>query len=370
MNEDGHVSNPRRGLLAAGLTAAVVGSLGVAWTFNADAAETAPAEIPAAVAAPAEAGAEPVPPPVLPWGDEPEALKLAKPGADSAAVAAAGADAAPADTSGSQIAGPKGGDFDVPGEAPVPPVPPTAGVTTAKAAAEQVFFHYAAADLTGETDGTWANLTIEKPVLNTGDKHTLAEIAVRSGDVGHKQTVEVGWTVDRLLNKDNDPHLFVYHWVDGKETCYNTCGFVPYSAATIKPGATLPVGTNGEVVQKRFGIQHSADGYWWIAYDSAWIGYFPDTIWGGRYTKGGFTQWFGEVASPLQFPCSDMGNGRLATAEVGARISKISMVNGPEVKPKLWVSNPDGKSYTINVESDKILNAFRYGGPGASGCPA
>jgi hypothetical protein len=362
MNEDGHVSNPRRGLLAAGLTAAVVGSLGVVWTFNANAAETAPAEIPAAV----EADAEPVPPPLLPWGDEPEPLKLAKPDANSAAVAAAGADAAVADTNGSQIAGPKGGDFDsdVPGEAPVPPVPPTAGVTTAKAAAGSTIFHYAAADLTGETDGTWANLTIEKPVLNTGDNHSLAEIAVRSGDVDHKQTVEVGWTVDRSLNKDNDPHLFVYHWVDGKETCYNICGFVPYSAATIKPGATLPVGA-----QKRFGVQHS-DGVWWIAYDSAWIGFFPDTIWGGRYTKGGFTQWFGEVASPLQFPCTDMGNGQVVTDEIGGRIGSISMVNGPEVKPTFWVSNPDNKDYTVNVQPEKSLRTFRYGGPGASGCPA
>src|SRR5690349_24964328 len=39
MNEDGHVSNSRRGLLAAGLAAAVVGSMGIVWTLSADAGE-------------------------------------------------------------------------------------------------------------------------------------------------------------------------------------------------------------------------------------------------------------------------------------------------------------------------------------------
>jgi hypothetical protein len=50
--------------------------------------------------------------------------------------------------------------------------------------------------------------------------------------------VEVGWTVDDSLNGDYRPHLFVYHWVNNGETCYNGCGFVqvksPYS-----PGMAL-----------------------------------------------------------------------------------------------------------------------------------
>src|SRR5690348_2926134 len=56
MNEDGHVSNSRRGLLAAGLAAAVVGSMGVVWTLNASAEETPEAPVPA-VAAPADGAA-------------------------------------------------------------------------------------------------------------------------------------------------------------------------------------------------------------------------------------------------------------------------------------------------------------------------
>ena len=69
MNEDGHVSISRRGLYAAGLAVAVVGSMGVVSTLNAGAEEVpqspAPAEATDALAPPAE----------LPWGERPERLK-------------------------------------------------------------------------------------------------------------------------------------------------------------------------------------------------------------------------------------------------------------------------------------------------------
>lgn len=55
---------------------------------------------------------------------------------------------------------------------------------------------------------------------------------VQSEDGRH--IVEVGWTVDRELNGDAQPHLFVYHWVDGQATCYNGCGFVQYSPLCVR----------------------------------------------------------------------------------------------------------------------------------------
>jgi hypothetical protein len=368
MNEDGHVSNARRGFLAAGLAAAVVGSTGVIWTLNANAAETPDAETPAAVVAPVAEVAEepvPVPPKLLPWGAKPRKIKVAKAGASSAAVAAAGAAAAPADKSGSLVPEP---DFAPKGfkagnnslerakTTVVPPAPPTAtaSVTTAMAAPEErpVVFHYSVAAQFGETDGTWANLTVEKPTLAEGDYHTLAELAVRTTDL--QQTVEVGWTVDRSVNGDNDPHLFVYHWVDGKKTCYNSCGFTMYSK-TVKPGDTLPVGA-----QKRFGIVHSGTA-WWIAYDSEWIGYFSDKNWGGKFTKGELTQWFGEVASPSVDPCSEMGNGLSADKGNAARIGSITMTNGPAVKFEPEARSPH---YSARPVPDTEAT-FRYGGSGA-----
>jgi neprosin-like protein len=370
MNEDGHVSNSRRGLLAAGLAAAVVGSMGVVWTLNANADETPAAEIPAAAANASEPVAEEadpalVPPKLLPWGAKPERLKRARNGVSSAAVAAAGADVASADTSGSLVPtaefAPKGRD-DKAGRPrskarPIPPSPPPiegAGVLTAKVDDRPVNFHYAGAGQYGDTDGTWANLNIAKPDLDVNDYHTLAEITVRSAD--GRQIVEVGWNIDRAVNGDADPHLFVFYWRDRVPTCYNACGFEMYSK-TMKPGDTLPAGT-----QKRFGIQHSG-GAWWIAYDSEWIGAFPDKLWDGTYTRGGRSQWFGEVASPSLTPCTDMGNGLNSPDPNAARVGSISMTNGPEVAP---VPRDVIPGYSMTFVKDTV-RTFRFGGSGSGG---
>jgi hypothetical protein len=345
--------------------------MGAIWTLNADAAETPAIESPAVVessavvetpavetpadAAPvADAEPVPVPPKLLPWGAKPARLTRAKAGASSEAVAAAGADAAPADTSGSLVPtpefGPKGRSSR--GDAlksmrttVVPPTPP--GV--APAPSTTAYFHYAVSTQTGDTDGTWANLTVEKPKLVDGDFHTLAELSVQSAD--GEQIVEAGWNVDRSVNKDSDPHLFVYYWKDKKGQCYNACGFTMYSK-TVKPGDTLPVGT-----QKRFGIQHSS-GAWWVAYDSEWIGYFLDKNWDGKYTKAGAVQWFGEVAAATSGkPCTQMGNGLEAVDGNAARIGSISMTNGPAVNVAPRVTS---KYYSVLWRSE---TTFRYGGP-------
>jgi hypothetical protein len=386
------VSNSRRGLLAAGLAVAVVGTMGTVWTLNASAAETPEAEAPAAAVAPETAETAPeapeageatlTPPKLLPWGAKPQRLKRAKAGASSKAVAAAGADAAPADTSGSVTPtreyAPKGGQgangafLKSARTNVVPPTPPTAGTVKAAAAADRVVnFHYAVGAQDGETDGTWANLTIEKPKLVEGDYHTLAELAVRSAD--SKQTVEVGWTVDRSVNGDDDPHLFVFYWKDGQPRCYNACEWTQIHK-TVKPGDTLPVGTS-----KRFGIMHDGNA-WWIAYNSEYIGYFHDRNWEGRFTRAGLTQWFGEVASPSLTPCTQMGNGKPAGDGDAARIGSISMTKGPTVGfeldmrpkykvnlenplPPVQIEKPDEPYWTPWTGGLRTPTTFRYGGP-------
>jgi hypothetical protein len=360
------VSNSRRGLLAAGLAVAVVGSMGVVWTLNANADEVPGVETAAAAVAPAADEATPVPPALLPWGARPQKLKRARAGASSAAVAAAGADAAPADTSGSLTPKPA---FAPKGRAPhtdpprkmrtslVPPAPPA---LTAQAAADppkvNVIYRYVTGYQFAETDGSWANLMIAKPHLAKDDHHTLAEIAVESAD--QKQTIEVGWTVDRKVNGDSDPHLFVFSWKDNKAGCYNACGFtVPGDTMpkpSIKPGDTLPYGK-----EKRFGIKHVGNA-WWIAYNSEWIGYFPDSDWDGKYTRAGVVKWFGEVALASETSCTQMGNGLDASDENAATIDSISMTNGPpvQVQPK----EPLSEGFSMQFVTETRLT-FRYGGP-------
>ncbi|MEV4344296.1 neprosin family prolyl endopeptidase [Actinoplanes sp. NPDC049596] len=351
----------RRGLLAAGLAVAVAGAFGVASTLQADADQIAPptaAEKSAAVEAP------PTPPATLPWGDRPKPIKRGKAGASAKSLRTAGLAAAANDTSGSVVAkpkeGPKGRFASLTDQLTTettdiaPPEPPSDDDSDAD---QKVHYLYNVGAQAAVTDGVHANVTISKPKLEESDYHTLAELALQSGD--KKQIVEVGWTVDRVVNGDDDPHLFVYHWVDKKSTCYNACGFQQYSA-NIKPGDTLPQDT-----VKKFGIQYFKNA-WWIAYDSEWVGFFPESLWnkeGITFNKSGLIQVFGEVASTTTTPCwTQMGNGKKPKMNgSAAKLASVTYVNTTLV-PELAIrtNNPAYKPYNAPT----TLRTFQFGGPG------
>jgi hypothetical protein len=362
MNEDGHVSISRRGLIAAGLAVAAVGTMGVGFTLNAGAAETPTAAVvaPADDATATETATPTVAPPTarLPWGAKPRRIKTGLPGASSAALAAAGASAALDQADGSTDLepefAPKGhsvrGQLVKTGRTSIlPPAPPPAAEPVL--GANKVNYMWSGTKQYAATDGVSAKLTIGKPTLADGDWHTLGEVAVQSAD--EQQIVEVGWTVDRQMHGDDDPHLFVYHWVNGKETCYNGCGFMLAKGASIQPGSTLAQGT-----AKDFGIQHLG-GYWWIAYDSEWIGGFPDSTWKGGFTRSGLVQFFGEVASSSTKPCTQMGTGITPDTTGSARMYNIAYVNGPDMNLRLLNTSD---VYAVAQTSN---TSIRYGGPGA-----
>jgi hypothetical protein len=340
--------------------------MGVISTLNAG-AEQIPTP-PAAVSEPVEADAaieaeDFVPPPTLPWGTRPQKLKIGKAGASSRALAAAGADAALPDPGDKLAVEP---EFEPKGDAVrrtarrgaakvAPPAPRSLGAKADLAVAGKTNYFYAGAYQFAANTGSYANLVISKPTVNREDFHSLGEIAVQSLD--GRQTVEVGWTVNRAMHGDDEPHLFVYHWVDKQESCYNACGFVPYSK-TIVPGMTLPQG-----VSKRFGIQYFKDGdgngAWWIAYDSEWVGFFPDTLWQGRYTRSELVQWYGEVATERAAPCGTlMGNGLRGSDPAAARIGTISLLDGPEVNITVD-EKQQNEHYEVFRASDRTI---RYGG--------
>jgi len=354
------VSISRRGLLAAGLTAAVIGSVGVVSMLNAS-ADDAPAPAPAAVTQ-ADGSDTSTPPDLLPWGAQPQTLTRAPAGATSEQVADAGADAAPRDTSGSVVPRPEwapkgaswnGGSIRTETTSVQAPTPPTAAEPVP--GDYPVNFFYAVGSGTSESDGAYANLVIGKPYLDSGDYHTLAEISVQSAD--GQQIVEVGWSVDRTVNGDSDPHLFVYHWVDRTESCYNACGWQQYSS-TVKPGDTLPVD-----VSKRFGIMHYNNA-WWVVYDTEWVGYFPDDLWDGRYTRSGLQQFFGEVAASSTQPCTEMGNGQPAWSDGAARVGSVAELDGGAVDTSVTLDvRGIGGVYPSPVQLSG--RTFRYGGKGA-----
>jgi hypothetical protein len=201
-------------------------------------------------------------------------------------------------------------------------------------------------------DGAYMSTPVESPWVESGDYHSLAELAVESSD--GQQIIEIGWTVD-TAQWDETPRLFIYHWVNGQGTCYNACGFVSNST-TITPGMALT--SSSTPVQ--FAIEYY-QGNWWYGYNGTWFGYLPGSIWGGGYTQSGLVQEFGEVASTTAEPCTNMGNGYLGSNAAAAPVTGIGYYN-TTTAVSLTTTMDDATLYNSQLTS---ANSFRYGGPGA-----
>jgi hypothetical protein len=232
-------------------------------------------------------------------------------------------------------------------------VPPAPGARPAPAATGPQYF-YAVASQDAASDGIYGTMTIARPALGRQDDHSLAELYAGAFIAGRRQAVEVGWSVDPGVGGDDFPRLFVYHWVNGQQTCYNGCGFQQYST-DIWPGMSLPIGS-----RYFFAIQHYI-GNWWVGFDNEWIGYFPDSLWNDVFTRTDETKWYGEVASPGDDPvCTDMGTGVASASHNAAVITGMGFYNGPD--PGMTF-----RAFTPNLYDIKRVSAtsMRYGGPGA-----
>lgn len=229
---------------------------------------------------------------------------------------------------------------------------PHDGAVATTSAAQAARHYYGGAYQYASTLGTSANLTIHQPKIEGTDLHSLAAVTAQSRD--HKQTVEVGWTVDRKVNGDTLPHLFVYRWVNGTESCYNGCGFVSTSDK-VRPGTRLTAGD-----KRPFAVKHHKS-KWWVGYNGVWFGYYPDSLWGGKFTRAGLLQWYGGVATPRANPCTDMGSGKWPNSSSAASISGIKFFDGSPVK--IALNKPtDARKYSAQLAGN---TALRYGGPGA-----
>jgi hypothetical protein len=223
-------------------------------------------------------------------------------------------------------------------------------------------YYYAGAYQWAAGTGASAFLTQHLPWLMPEDYHSLAEISVQSADV--RQIVEVGWTVDRAVNSDDNPHLFVYHWVNGAGTCYNGCGWVQFSGSRF-PGMGLAY--DGSASQ--YMIQYR-DGNWWIGYQGEWIGYFPGSLWNGVYTASGLVQWFGELAAGQATapPHSSIGNYYSGASgdPNSARMSQLSVFDSAggaqQATPALYITN----SALYDAAAGSEPNEFLYGGHGGA----
>jgi hypothetical protein len=207
-----------------------------------------------------------------------------------------------------------------------------------------------------ETTNTGASVTtsVEDPHISRSDYygHSLQELAVMTTDENF--IVEVGWTVDDSLNGNYLPHLFVYHWVDGAETCYNGCGFVqvksPYS-----PGMVLRPGSVINFAYKQIG------GNWWVFVNHVPMGYFPGSIWDDAYPTANDVEIFGEVEDATAPTCNPMGNGEWGTWRWSSFFTGYRLY-GASVRAS-WDSLDETASdyYTFG---EVTPTSFHLGGPG------
>jgi len=202
-------------------------------------------------------------------------------------------------------------------------------------------------------DGAYMSTPVQSPVVASADYHSLAELAVESSD--GQQIIEIGWRVYRP--QDQTPRLFIYHWVNGVGTCYNTgCGFVQSTSTTITPGMALTPSST----PVQFAIEYY-QGNWWYGYNGTWFGYLPGSLWTG-FTTTGLVQMFGEISTTTARPCTDMGNGYLGTNASAAAVTGVGYYNTTTATSLTKFTPDDSTLYDSQVTT---ASSFRYGGPGA-----
>jgi hypothetical protein len=228
-------------------------------------------------------------------------------------------------------------------------------------------YYYATAAEQRVADGGGMTLVIEQPVVDTsggGGGHSIGQIAVMGPGVagGTLDDVELGFSVSPDQWGDTRPHLFVYHFNDGAETCYNTCDWHQYSS-TYSPGMDLTplLGQHVYVGWVHFGAA------WWAWFNDQWLGYIEDSAWKTTFTQTAAIQWYGEVSSDNGIPPrTQMGNGQFPS-----NTSAASMETLCDVDAHAWVCfyRDQQTAGATHVSYYDILNhtsfgAVRYGGPG------
>jgi len=241
---------------------------------------------------------------------------------------------------------------------------------SADAAGSTASLFYAGAGTPGvNADEASGTFQVADPKLQTGDCHSLAELAVESQTINgpSRNAVEVGWTVDPYLasltggRHPDLPHLFVYYWVNGKGECYDTLcpgfhkiGNLVGSALTVGSKAVLSIGYDG--------------GNWDILDGSDVIGFYPASLWPG-FTEFHLAQWFGEVAARpgAGTTCTQMGNGLPGSNPAADTISGMTLhMNGTALPPDIAINDPSPDFYAAaEITATKI----RFGGSGACSGP-
>jgi hypothetical protein len=219
-------------------------------------------------------------------------------------------------------------------------------------------YDYAGASQTVNNEGASVTFPVDSPNLawNSLGYHTLIEMAVfnRTAKGIDDDTAEVGWLVQGLEpGRPPVPHLFVYHFVNTKGTCYNACGFVSTSK-TIKPGMALRPGSVTWTIR-------NVGGRWAFYLDGTEFGYIPDSAYHGTFGHASIVNVYGEIAEAGTKPnCTQMGDRLYGTQPDAAAIGGFRLY-GATAAPDLTPYSPTDPAAW---NSTTTPNTFRVGGPG------
>lgn len=216
-------------------------------------------------------------------------------------------------------------------------------------------FSYVTGRQLTNTSGASVTMYQASPANVPSDGHSLQELSLQSsGGTATGNTVEIGWSVDPGSYGDYQPHLFVFHWVNGQPTCYNGCGFVQYSS-TVRPGMAVTPGTSASFALRYY------SGNWWAYYNNEPFGYFPGSLWSGAFSSAQIVSAFGEVAANSATSCTQMGDGVYGTSAGSSSISGYQLYGSAD-QPYFAVSATDWNSYNYGSATP---TSFNLGGPGA-----
>jgi hypothetical protein len=250
--------------------------------------------------------------------------------------------------------------------------------------------------------GGEARLNVWDPKIDVpsspGDDHSISQTWLQNYQTGQIQSIEAGWTVDRALNGDLNPHLFTfftnnsYGPVGDNMGGYNRWykGWQQYDS-TIYPGIIIsPVSVVGGA-QVELGIKFQLfQGNWWLGVNSSdtspwtWVGYYPASLFpGGLADHAEWISFGGEVYSALPNPCNtadQMGSGLQAASGTRRAAYQRDLRNQTDTGGTLVnfngatevdaaASNCAVDPYTIDafMESGTTWGSYQYfGGPTAT----
>jgi hypothetical protein len=248
-----------------------------------------------------------------------------------------------------------------------PPPDPTAGTGQASSVRQQcdisylrygACYDYAGASQTVNNEGASVTFPVDTPNLawNSLGYHTLIEMAVfnRTATGIDNDTAEVGWLVQGLAaGAAPSAHLFIYHFVQTKGTCYDGCGFVSTSK-TIKPGMKLKPGSYTWTIR-------NLDSKWTFYLNGTEFGYIPDSAYHGTFGHSSIVNVYGEIAEAGTKPnCTQMGNSLYGTQSGAATIGGFHLYSASAAPDLTTYSPTDPAAWN----STSTPNTFRVGGPG------